>query len=204
VQTPRVAKVRVCVVKLGGALLSSRDLPARLRAWLATEAAARSDAHIVLIIGGGRLVDALREIDAVTPLEDATAHWLAIDLMDVAARIVEAALPDLFATSDFGELERRIACPGLTLFRPSRFLAAFEPNSPGLRLPPSWSVTSDSIAARLAIVLAAEELILIKSTSPPDDGSRLDLTALSDAGYVDAFLPRLDGALNALRFVALE
>ena len=45
------------------------------------------------------------------------------------------------------------------------FLRREEPVLPGVRLPIGWHVTSDSIAARLAEVCQAQELVLLKSTS---------------------------------------
>jgi hypothetical protein len=64
-------------------------------------------------------------------------------------------------------------------------------------------VTSDAIAGRLAVVLHAQELVLIKSVPPPiagDGDARLQ--HLADAGFVDAFLPKLRAELPRCRVVA--
>jgi len=194
----------VSVVKVGGSLLATAEFPRRLHAWLGERMAARRNTHFVIVAGGGKWVDAIRALDAHTPLGDERAHWICVDVMDVTAGLVSAMLPELYTVDSFGELERRVREPGVTLLKPSEFVARIEPTRVGTRLPANWSVTSDSIAARLAIVLGADELVLLKSAPPPVlrevDGW---LDALAAAGYVDEFLPRLRDELPPLDFSEL-
>lgn len=194
-----MSHARVSVVKVGGSLLATPKFPRRLRAWLADRMSAHRDTHFVLVAGGGQWVDAIRELDAHTPLGDERAHWICVELMDVTAGLVAAMLPEICVTALFGELERRLHEPGVTLLRPSEFVARIEPTRIGTRLPANWSVTSDSIAARLAIVLDADEWVLLKSAPPPiarDHDRWLD--SLAAAGYVDKFLPTLADELPPL------
>ena len=198
-----MTRARVTVVKVGGSLFESAELPRRLRAWLAAEAAAHPDTHFVLVVGGGKLVDAIREIDARTPLGDERAHWICVGLMDVTAGLVAAMLPDLVIVDEFTMLEHRLSEPGVTLLRPTEFLRQVEPASAGTRLPSEWTVTSDAIAGRLAVVLRAEELVLLKSVPPPMSDNHHDwLEQLAAANYIDAFLPKLSDELPPFRFVA--
>ncbi|MEX2093102.1 MAG: hypothetical protein WD971_10520 [Pirellulales bacterium] len=199
-----MTRARVSVVKVGGSLLDSPELPRRLRAWLAAETAAQHDTHVVLIAGGGKWVDAIRHLDAHTPLGDERAHWICIALMDVTAGLIGAMLPELCTTSSLAEVESRLLVPGVTLLRPGEFVRECEPTLAGTRLPANWSVSSDSIAGRLAIVLGADEVVLLKSAPPPTTPNGHDwLAGLAAARYVDAFLPTLRDELPGQRFETL-
>ena len=199
-----MSRARVIVVKVGGSLLASAKLPRRLRAWLAAEATAQPDSHFVLLAGGGKWVDAIRAIDSRTPLGDEQAHWICIALMDVTAGLLGALLPELCAVATWEELERRLRAPGLTLLLPKHFLEQRESSLPGTRLPANWSVTSDAIAGRLAVVLAASDLVLLKSAPPPLPDPMDQLAGWAAAGYVDAFLSALAEELPSLRCIALN
>ena len=67
-------------------------------------------------------------------------------------------------------------------------------------LPESWDVTSDSIAARLAEIIAADELVLLKS-APAAPGLLHEIAA---AGYVDNFFPQAAEGLMRVRFANLR
>ena len=56
----------------------------------------------------------------------------------------------------------------------------------GTPLPERWNVTSDSIAARVARALNADELVLLKSVAWPDG----DIAEAARRGIVDEHLPR--------------
>jgi len=78
-----------------------------------------------------------------------------------------------------------------------------EPGIAGTRLPASWEVTSDAIAGRLAVALAADELVLMKSALPAESDAT-ELVALAAAGYIDPMLPRLAEELPPCRLVNLR
>lgn len=194
---------RICVAKIGGSLLASEGLPQRLTQWLAAEMTAHSDTHYVLVVGGGALVDVVRRLDEWHHLDAEAAHWICVELMDVTARVVATMLPQVPAEDDYQSLLLRCREPGATILRVSRFLRDVEPHAPGVRLPTDWSVTSDSIAARLAIVREAAELVLVKSQLP--EASILsDVTKLASVGYVDSFLPALAAEAPPLRLTTLR
>ena len=195
-----VSRTRLSVVKVGGSLLTSDDFPGRLRTWLTAERTARGETHFVLIAGGGKWVDAIRRVDAASPLGEERAHWLCISIMDVTAGLVAAMLPEIVTVETWEVLSSRVQEPGVTILKPSQFLRDVEPNAAGTRLPANWSVTSDSIAGRLAIVLAADELCLLKAAAPPARHGDEDwLDQLAAAGYVDEFLPTLRDELPTCR-----
>jgi hypothetical protein len=73
---------------------------------------------------------------------------------------------------------------------PHTFARADE-SRPGA-LPHSWRVTTDSIAARAAVVFRAERLVLLKSVDVPP-GTTWERAA--DNGWVDAHFPQIAAAL---------
>ncbi len=200
------------------------DLASQLRDWLDQQ----SSAHNVLVVGGGQLVEQVRKWHRGQPptaaggLDEVMAHWICIDLMSVTARLLHAWLPELKLTAEMRLLKRRLQTPGGTLFDVARWLRSEEAMLPGTPLPCKWEVTSDSIAARLAVVLAADELVLLKSDwpkmySPKKQDSQKEgpqqkgfqqksgsLVALADEGYIDRMLPLLASELPPLRLVNLR
>jgi 5-(aminomethyl)-3-furanmethanol phosphate kinase len=201
-----MSRCRICIAKIGGSLLSTVDLQPRLRKWLRREMATQQDTHYLLIAGGGKLVDAVRDIDRASQIDSAVAHWICVELMDITARLLGAMLPDVTVVERFQQVEERVDHPGVTIFCPSDFLRQIEPQQPGTRLAADWSVTSDAIAGRLAVVLAADEVVLVKSVAPP--ATKLEtlsqrLVELAALGYVDQFLIKLARELVSLRFAVL-
>jgi aspartokinase-like uncharacterized kinase len=184
------------VVKLGGSLLTADDLVVRCRAWLAAE----PEAQRVVVVGGGTLVDEFRALDRRHRLDERAAHWMCVELMSITARLLASLLPEATLLSNLAELEVRKREPGIIIFDVADFLRREEPRLPGTPLTENWDVTSDAIAARLAVVLAADELVLLKSASP--DSTR-SIAALAESGYVDRYLPRLCDELPPIRFVNL-
>jgi aspartokinase-like uncharacterized kinase len=175
----------VRVIKVGGSLLDWPGLASNFRRWLAMQPTA-GDA---LIVGGGGLVDKLRELDQSHSLPPAAAHWLAVRCMSLTAAIVAQLLPEATLVNSLEQL-RTTEPDGPQVFDAERFLRQ-EHGSPDA-LPESWEVTSDSIAARVAKVLQARELVLLKSSLPAGPASRESLARL---GYVDRYFPRASRGL---------
>lgn len=194
----------VRVIKVGGSLLDLPDLPLRLNDWLTDQPLA----HNVLMVGGGPLVEQVRQWHCgqqsaeKEKFDEVTAHWICIDLMSVTARVLHAWLPDLKFTAEMRLLKRRVHDAGETLFDVAKWLRREEATLPGIRLPCQWEVTSDSIAARLAIGLSADELVLLKSSWPQTTDA--SLTALAEEAYIDRMLPLLAAELPPLRMVNLR
>jgi aspartokinase-like uncharacterized kinase len=178
------------VVKVGGSLLNLPDLGVRIQNWLGQQVPAQN----ILVPGGGILVDAVR-MQSIG--DDASDHWSCIAIMDALALTLAGNFPTLKSITSPEDLP---ATADNYVLAPEAWLRECEPLLPGTRLIESWDVTSDSIAARLAICTGADELVLLKSADPP---SR-DLQELADAGYVDKFLPQLAGELPPWRIVNLR
>jgi aspartokinase-like uncharacterized kinase len=180
------------IVKVGGSLFSLPDLAERLRAWLSRQSATTN----VLVAGGGELVDLVRSWDERFRLYEAASHWLAIDLLDATARLLCQLMPESKLVRDVDSWK-----PGqLTVLAPARFLREQEPDLPGTPLLATWDTTSDSIAARVAEVCGARELVLLKSALPPAFRNIAELAG----SYVDQHFPNAVGRLAAVRLVNLR
>lgn len=182
------------VVKVGGSLLRVDGFVDRLDTWL-DRLPLRPAA---LLIGGGCWVEAIREADRRRPLDVAAAHWLCVSAMSLTARLVGQWLPRATLTSDLENVRAHHLSDGQRwILDPEPFLRHTEPSLQGTPLPVGWHVTSDSIAARLAEVIDACELILLKSTLP----AHRSIQAAADQGYVDPHFPRAVRQVKAVRCV---
>lgn len=184
------------VVKVGGSLF---DYAAFVPAWQRWSAE-QPPAAQVLIAGGGKLADAIRDADRVWSLGEETAHELCVDTLAISARLLAAILPESRLEVCWQNLQRCLAA-GQTewplVFSPVEFLRHVEPQLDSRPLPHCWGVTSDSIAARIAHALAAEELVLLKSADPPPDAS-------DRPPYVDEYFVQAARNLPRVRFVNLR
>ena len=192
------ARGHLRIVKVGGSLLDWPLLKDRLAAWLAAQKAARH----VLLAGGGDLTDAIRRSQAIHRFDDQDAHWLCVRALSVTARILLRLLPAATLASSLDEL---LAADGsqetCLVLDPSSWLRQEESHSPGQPLPHDWTATTDSIAARLAKLTTASELVLLKSADPPPATS---LAELATAGYVDQHFPVAAAGLPLVRLVNLR
>ncbi len=167
----------LAVVKVGGSLYDLSDLGSRLRRWLADQFAGT---RVVLVPGGGSLVDAIRHLDHRHRLGEETSHWLALRALSVNAHFLASLLP-AYAIGDVGELPRAWNKGLLPVLDVYEFARTDESRSG--HLPHTWAVTSDALAARVAVVLQARQLVLLKSTTIPPD---IDWREAGRLGLVDA------------------
>ena len=160
----------VIVVKLGGSLFDHPQLGPGLHTYLQ----ALAPEPVLLVPGGGALINSLRRYDRLHGLGQEVSHWLALQAMSVTAGVI-ARLIDLPA---FG---LRVQIPDCLAFLRD------DDCRPG-SLPHSWHVTSDSIAARIATVHNAYRLILLKSIDIPPGTSWREAAA---RGWVDGYFPEV-------------
>jgi aspartokinase-like uncharacterized kinase len=178
------------VVKLGGSLLDCPKTPARLASWLATQSPART----IIIIGGGELVEALRQLDRVLCLDQQQVHVAAIDLMSITARLFHSKFTSWKLCADMS-LVRNSNVMETFIFDVAKWVQS------SARLQETWSVTSDTIAAALAEDINAKELVLLKSALPTPGTSLVDILA---SDYLDADFINWTTGGRSLRFVNLR
>ncbi len=191
------------VLKVGGSLVTQPDFVAALRAWLKAQQRTDPARHFVLLVGGGVLVDGLRQLDLTHPMSEEIVHWHAIDLMESLGRIVGGWLPEIEITSDFVVAQEKCRQPGVTLLLATDFLRQVEPSLPGNPLPAGWHVTSDSIAARVAIGLDAGTLTLLKSMSADPATVGGDWRRAAEVGLVDSFFPEAVRGIPQVKWATL-
>jgi aspartokinase-like uncharacterized kinase len=168
---------RPIVVKLGGSVIRSPELPA----WL--DAIVASPRPIVVVPGGGALADEVRASQRNLGFGDAAAHRMALLAMDQLAWAV-ASLRGGFEVGDTEDALRRSLADGrVAVWAPYTLVAGRSD------IPESWTVTSDSLALWLGRRLDAARCFIIKSV-------RLQRTALGAAGLardgvVDAAFPNM-------------
>jgi aspartokinase-like uncharacterized kinase len=198
------------VLKVGGSLLECESLPTLFCTWLAqmdenntlgaSPAPSRCD---ILIAGGGPLVDQIRRLDQRFALDAETAHWMSVSAMSCTAQLLAHLLGVGQPVCDWQELQSLVTGKHApqTVFDVQRWLGELEPIQPGVHLSHDWQSTSDSIAARLARVLSADELVLLKSTDcPPGIGWQ----AAAAQGLVDEHFPRVAMELPQVTWVNLR
>jgi 5-(aminomethyl)-3-furanmethanol phosphate kinase len=175
------------IIKLGGSLLMMPDWPTRVAELVRDRAAIRP---VLIVVGGGAIVDGLRAIDAAAPQDAALVHGLAIELMGTTARLVADAIATPLVTDQAEasaavlDVPRWLSCDGR------------------LRgLPVGWNVTSDSIAACIAADMHAD-LLLVKRVPPPDSTHTERLESLVRSSWIDGGFPLAAAGLTRIAWAA--
>jgi aspartokinase-like uncharacterized kinase len=175
------------VVKVGGGLGDSA-LPG-----LCTALGELGERHPLIVVpGGAGFADAVRDADRRFRLRAATSHRMAILGMEQFGWLLSDLIPGA------------VRCVGLPQVRAGRTTVLLPAALPLDRLPASWDVTSDSIAAWVAGRIDAGRLVLVKAVDglfadwPPrgEPLARLTVAELAAlrAGGVDEHLSAMLGS----------
>ncbi len=189
------------VVKVGGSLFSMPRLAATVTAWLNTQPPKAT----LLVAGGGRLADELRQLDRRFKLDEQIVHWLAIRTMGIHGELLASQMQLETPISNMNDVTSWAAAEELCLTRvidPEPILRHQETPAAKKTLPCGWHGTSDSIAAHLAHVIAADELVLLKSSNPFEDAATR-VQAAND-GFVDEYFPVAANGIRLVRAVNLR
>ncbi len=158
------------VVKVGGSLFDHPKLGPALAKWLNIQ----SETTIFLVAGGGRFADAVRKMDCIHTLGEEAAHWAALASLSAPSAILKAMLAKY-------EIPKR-----LEFIDCLEFARSDDDNL--MTLPYSWRVTTDSIAARIAMTYGCQRLALLKSLEILE-GTSWDVAAKN--GWVDDYFPTI-------------
>ncbi len=166
------------VIKLGGSLLEASALLACL------DAVESMDGQILLVPGGGVFAEQVRVAQRLWRFDDVAAHRMAILAMQQMALLFHSLKPDFALFRDATELD---GLPRVAIWSPQ----LDELDSAGIEA--SWDITSDSLAAWLAGLVGADQLILIKSATVDAIDT---LVELQRQGIVDAAFIRYAERIN--------
>jgi len=181
------------IVKVGGSLFHLPDLGTRLARFLRE----LSPARVVIVPGGGPGADHLRQWDTLHQLGEEASHWLALRAVSLNAHFLASFLPDAPIVSGPGELDAQGA---QTVILDGYAFARADEGRPG-SLPHSWDATSDSLAARAAVVFSARRLILLKSAPLPGG---LGWEQAARLGIVDRHFATVAGQASDLRIDVID
>jgi len=161
----------VIVLKLGGSLLSSPILVQ----WL-NLALKEGKGSVVIVPGGGVFADQVRSTQKIWQYDDQTAHYMAILAMQQMALLFKGLCSDLCLVNKVEATHHALHQKKVVVWSP----LATELDVAKIKA--SWDVTSDTLAAWLAVQLSAEQLILVKSAQLPENAT---LEQLSEQTLVD-------------------
>ena len=171
------ARLKPIVVKLGGSVVRSGELDA----WL--DAIAAAPGPVVLVPGGGALADEVRDMQHRLGFGDIAAHRMALMAMDQLALAVGSLRAGFRVCESEDDLQGALRERQIAVWAPSRLVAG------RIDIPPSWTITSDSLALWLASRLGAERLFLIKSIQR--NGKAASAASLARDGIIDEAFPAI-------------
>jgi aspartokinase-like uncharacterized kinase len=163
------------VLKLGG----SQALGPHLTEWLAAIAAEAG--RVAVVPGGGPFADAVRAAQGVIGFDDAAAHDMALMAMAQFGRALQGLDRRFRPAGSIVAIRRALRERVVPVWSPERMARA-------AKLPATWDLTSDSLAAWLAGAIGAGRLILVKHGCFPAEGVAIE--RLVADGVVDPLFPR--------------
>ncbi|MDR2719388.1 MAG: hypothetical protein LBC03_01100 [Nitrososphaerota archaeon] len=188
------------VVKIGGSLSQN---PKALRTLCQKLSVLASKHRIIVVPGGGKFANCVREAYEQFSLSDIAAHRMAILGMDQYGLLLADLTPNSQIIDNIEEIKK--VNKSLAVFLPSKIMTLSDGE-----LPNSWEVTSDSIATYIAKKIEAETLLLIKNvdgifTDDPKKNTHAklfeyittkELAKMKNKTCVDTYLPEF---LNTLK-----
>jgi aspartokinase-like uncharacterized kinase len=174
---PLAEKTLPIVVKLGGSVVRSAELPR----WL--DAIAAAPAQIIVVPGGGALADEVRACQQHLGFGDGSAHRMALLAMDQLAWAVAGLRQGFEVGATEADLRAALDRGSVGVWAPYALIAERSD------IEESWRLTSDSLALWLAARIGAQRCYLIKSIARQQ--TRLGAEQLARDGIVDAAFPAM-------------
>jgi aspartokinase-like uncharacterized kinase len=141
------------VVKLGGSLSQSDAL---IKCLNSVEQNYQGRG-VVIVPGGGAFADQVRLAQQRWQFDEKTAHRMAILAMQQMALLIKGLKDDFSIARSIADIRKQLHRQKIVIWSPD----IVELDNADIQA--SWDITSDSLAAWLAKVISATELILVKS-----------------------------------------
>jgi 5-(aminomethyl)-3-furanmethanol phosphate kinase len=141
------------VIKLGGSLMRSRELPA----WLKNIESISVNSNIVIVPGGGEFANSVRSLQMFHGFDDSIAHRMALLAMCQYGYLLAGMNSKLMVVEDIESISASLNEKKPFIWLPTVLIDDHS------EVPANWDFTSDSIALWLATKLSATNLILVKS-----------------------------------------
>ena len=149
---------------------------------------------ILVVPGGGVFADAIRNYDQQFGLDRHASHWMAILAMDQYGHLLSSLIQNSELVQGLTDARKVLAQGRVPVLLPYDLLYQSD------AIPSSWDVTSDSIAAWVAGLAAAQQLILLKRVDglfTGDPGNEADVELLETIN-----LKQLAGCRGVDRYLA--
>jgi aspartokinase-like uncharacterized kinase len=164
------------VVKLGGSFAFS----ARLRDWIA--ALADCAGRVVIVPGGGPFADGVRLAQTRMGFDDGAAHHMALLAMEQYGRALVSLNKVFSPAASVDTIRRDLVASRVPVWMPAQMVLG------ATDIAQSWEVTSDSLAAWLAVTIGAHRLFLIKHAELRSGRARFE--ELAATGIIDQAFAR--------------
>jgi aspartokinase-like uncharacterized kinase len=175
------------VIKLGGSFAFSADLGD----WIA--AITRCAGRAIIVPGGGPFADVVRAAQVQMGFDDRAAHRMALLAMEQYGCAIKSLHEALSLAASLDSIRRGLADGKVPVWLPTPMaLSATD-------IPPSWDVTSDSLAAWLAGKIGAERLLLVKQVEPAHGTARV--ADLAERDIVDKAFANFHAASGVPTFI---
>lgn len=175
------------VVKIGGSLFPEKAI---------NLAQALLGNDTLVICGGGRFANQIRDYDEKLNFSATSAHETAIMTMDIVGTLLADKVKGAVAADNFYQAQNILKENKLPIFLPYHLMHYLDP------LEHSWKITSDSISLYLAYILEAKLLI-----ATDVDGIYTSKPSFKDAKFINEISAKkllsfgetsLDSALSEL------
>ncbi|MBW9221192.1 hypothetical protein KKP91_03205 [Methanothermococcus sp. SCGC AD-155-M21] len=137
------------IVKIGGSLTHfSEPLLNELKSF------SNAKNKIIIIPGGGKFANVVRELDSNIKMRNRASHRLALLSMDMMG-IYFSELSDIETVNTLYDAKEILKKKDIVILLPSKIVLSTD------ELPNSWEVTSDSVAAYISKLLKLNKLIIV-------------------------------------------